>query len=460
MSAIPPPGRAAGCYRSTTGTHSPCKAVAEVTHPMNDFRPEGETSHHAGRSELPTIVQPPESTDPMIAFTFPGQGSQRPGMGAPWRDDPSWALVERASAVAGRDVAHLLLEADADELKLTHNAQLATFVLSLVVHDAAVRAGLRADAVAGHSLGEYSALVAAGAVGFDDGVRLVAERGDAMREACSAHTGTMAAVLGGEDADIEAACAEIRAAGGDVWVANLNAPGQIVIAGEPDALARAGEACKARGAKRVMPVAVSGAFHTPYMAPAQGRLDAALAATTFAAADVPVAANVDAALHRDAAAWQQLLSRQLCSPVRWSHLLGALDTEGVSTLIELGPGTVLSGMGKRTLEGAVTLAAATPAEVADLGTRIAQEEARVATENTAVEGEQLYAAERLVVSPAAGVFEPVDLADGTPIEVGDLVGRVGEHEVRARFAGWVMGHLAHRGERVTPRQPVAWMRIA
>lgn len=394
----------------------------------------------------------------MLAFTFPGQGSQRPQMGAPWRDHPSWSLVDRASAASGRDVAALLLDADADELKLTQNAQLATFVLSMVVFDAARRAGIGASHVAGHSLGEYSALVAAGAIDFATGTRLVAERGAAMREASIDRVGTMAAVLGLDDGLVEEACAEVRAAGGEVWLANANAPGQVVIAGSPAALDQAGAAAKARGAKRVMPVAVTGAFHTPYMAAAQRRLDAALAVVEFADAVVPVATNTDAALHRAADGWPELLSRQLCNPVRWRQLLGTLATDGVSVFVELGPGAVLTGMAKRTLDGARTFSAATPQEVLTLVNELAT---LSPDEAPPTDGEHLFASERLVVSPAAGVFSPAaELCDGHPVQVGDLLGNVGEHEVRSRFAGWVMGLLAHHGERVTSRQPVAWLRTA
>src|SRR4051794_16637849 len=157
----------------------------------------------------------------MPAFTFPGQGSQRPGMGAPWVEHPSWELVDDASDVAGRDVAHLLLEADADELKTPRNAQLATLVASLLALDAVERVGLAPSVCAGHSLGEYTALVATGALSFEDGIRIVTERGDAMQAASEEHPGTMAAVLGLEDDDVDAAC---RRADGEVWVANYNAP--------------------------------------------------------------------------------------------------------------------------------------------------------------------------------------------------------------------------------------------
>lgn len=394
----------------------------------------------------------------MLAFTFPGQGSQKPAMGEAWRNEPSWALVDQATEATGRDVSALLLDADADELKLTQNAQLATFVMSMVVLDAVRRRGVGTSHVAGHSLGEYSALVAAGVIDFATGCRLVAERGAAMREASLERVGTMAAVLGLDDELVEDACAEVRAGGGEVWLANANAPGQVVIAGSADALELAGAAAKARGAKRVMPVAVSGAFHTPYMSSAQTRLDAALATVTFADAVVPVAANTDAALHRAAADWPDLLSRQLCSPVRWRQLLGTLVDDGVSVLVELGPGNVLTGMAKRTAENARTFSASTPQEVDKLVTELAT----IAPDETPpTDGEHLFAVERLVVSPAAGVFSPdANLRDGHHVEIGDVLGRVGEHEVRSRFTGWLMGLLAHHGERVTNRQPVAWLRTA
>ena len=394
----------------------------------------------------------------MLAFTFPGQGSQKPAMGDPWRDEPSWALVAEASAATGRNVAELLLHTDAEELKLTHNAQLATFVMSMVVLDAVRRRGISASRMAGHSLGEYSALVAAGVIDFATGCRLVAERGAAMREASVQRVGTMAAVLGLEDDLVAAACAEVRVSGGEVWLANANAPGQVVIAGSAEALQLAGAAAKARGAKAVMPVAVSGAFHTPYMSSAQTRLDAALATVAFADAVVPVGANVDASLHQTARDWPDLLSRQLCSPVLWRQLLGSLVHDGVSVLVELGPGKVLTGMAKRTAEGIPTLSASTPQEVDKLVTDLAQ----IAPDAMApTDGEHLFAVERLVVSPAAGVFSPdANLYDGHRVEVGDVLGRVGEHEVRSRFTGWLMGLLAHHGERVTNRQPVAWLRTA
>ena len=218
----------------------------------------------------------------MIAFTFPGQGSQAPGMGEAWIEHPSWELVSEASEASERDVEHLLLRADAEELRQTRNSQLATYVLSMVVLDAVERTGVEPAFFAGHSLGEYSALTAAGVLSFSDGVRLVTERGDAMQAAAEAATGTMAAVLGLDDDKVDLAC---RRTDGDVWVANYNAPGQVVIAGDPAAIDLAAEAAKELGAKRVMPIKVGGAFHTPFMSPARDRLRKALADVELRPAD-------------------------------------------------------------------------------------------------------------------------------------------------------------------------------
>src|SRR5262245_52316983 len=189
----------------------------------------------------------------MLAFTFPGQGSQRPGMGRPWADHESWELVGEASEIAERDIGKLLLDADADELRDTRNAQLTTYVSSLMVLDAAERLGIEPSFCAGHSLGEYTALTATGALGFGDGVALVIARANAMHDAGTENPGTMAAVLGLDDEQVDVAC---RRADADVWVANYNAPGQVVIAGSPDGVAAAADHAKALGAKKVMPLQV------------------------------------------------------------------------------------------------------------------------------------------------------------------------------------------------------------
>jgi [acyl-carrier-protein] S-malonyltransferase len=389
----------------------------------------------------------------MLAFTFPGQGSQQPGMGRAWVDHPSWSIVTAASDASGRDVAALLLDADADELRRTENAQLATYVLSLVVHDAIRALGVRCSVAAGHSLGEYSALTAVGALRLEDGVRLVTERGAAMQDAADARPGTMAAVLGADDDVVAEAC---ERAAGDVWVANSNGAGQVVIAGDADAIAAAGTIAKELGARKVLPLPVGGAFHTPFMAPAAARLEAALAATTFADAEVPVVANVDALPHQHADQWAGLLDAQLTSPVRWRQSLERMVGDGVTAFLELGPGAVLTGMAKRSAPGAAASAAAEPAALDGV--------VEVAAAAGAVDhhdGEHLFAAERLVVSPAAGVFTPAaDVAEGQHIERGRVVGHVAGHEVRSPFRGTVKGLLAVAGERLTRSQPVAWLRTA
>jgi [acyl-carrier-protein] S-malonyltransferase len=389
----------------------------------------------------------------MLAFTFPGQGSQRPGMGRPWVDHESWELVDEASAVADRDVARLLLDADADELKDTRNAQLTTFVSSLMVLDAVERLGLEPAYCGGHSLGEYTALTAAGALSFEDGVRLVCERADAMHNAGTENPGTMAAVLGLDDDLVEVAC---RRADSDVWVANFNAPGQVVIAGSPAGVAAAAAHAKELGAKKVMPLPVSGAFHTPFMAPARDRLRKAIAEANPRDTDVPVVSNVDALAHDQGSEWASLLSAQLSSPVRWKHCLLTLQEAGVTDFIELGPGGVLSGMAKRTLDSARTISVATPDELDKL---IEFVSGGMPLAGATMEGEHLFATERLVVSPAAGIFIPSGgLVDGSRIEVGQVIGHVNGQEVRSSFTGIFQAYIGLEGERVTVRQPMAWLR--
>lgn len=389
----------------------------------------------------------------MLAFTFPGQGSQRPGMGRPWVGHDSWELVDEASEIAGRDVSALLLDADAEELKDTRNAQLTTFVSSLMVLDAVERLGIEPSFCAGHSLGEYTALTATGALSFEDGVRLVVERADAMHEAGTTSPGTMAAVLGLDDDLVEVAC---RRADSDVWVANFNAPGQVVIAGSVEGVAKASEFAKELGSKKVMPLQVSGAFHTPYMTAARDRLRDAIALASPRDTEVPVISNVDALAHDKGGEWSSLLSAQLSSPVRWKHCLLTLSELGVTGFAELGPGGVLTGMAKRTVDSARTISVATPDELDKL---IEWVNASSPVGAAQLEGEHLFAVERLVVSPSAGVFTPVaDISEGTMIQVAQIIGHVGDNEVRSPFAGIIQSYIAVEGERVTSRQPIAWLR--
>ncbi|MEM8621771.1 MAG: ACP S-malonyltransferase [Actinomycetota bacterium] len=393
----------------------------------------------------------------MLAFTFPGQGAQRPGMGRPWVDHASWELIGEASELAGRDVATLLCDADAEELRDTRNAQLSTYVLSLLVLDAVERLGIAPSMCAGHSLGEYTALTATGALGFDEGIGLVGARAAAMHDAGIAQPGTMAAVLGLDDDQVDIAC---RRADHDVWVANYNAPGQVVIAGSPAGVEAAGVVAKELGAKRVMGLQVSGAFHTPFMAAARDRLRAALAATDLRAGDVPVVTNVDALEHNDGEQWASLLSAQLASPVRWRQSLLTLAASGVTQIAELGPGSVLTGMAKRTLDDVRTIAVATPDDLDGLIEWVGAAPA-TATTSAALEGEHLFAMERIVVSPCNGVFaRNRDLIDGSAVDVGAVLGHVAGEEVRSPFAGVVEGFLAVETERVTIRQPIAWLRTS
>jgi [acyl-carrier-protein] S-malonyltransferase len=389
----------------------------------------------------------------VLAFTFPGQGSQRPGMGRPWTDHDSWDLVLEASEVVGRDVAHLLLDADAEELRDTRNAQLTTFVSSLMVLDAVQRLGVDADVLAGHSLGEYTALAASGALGFPEGVALVAARSAAMHDAGLERPGTMAAVLGLDDDQVEVAC---NLADDEVWVANFNAPGQVVIAGSPAGVEAAGVQAKTLGAKKVMPLQVSGAFHTPFMTAARERLRAAIAEADIRDSDVPIVSNVDSHAHQQGDEWISLLSAQLSSPVRWKHGLLAMGAMGVTAVAELGPGGVLTGMAKRTLDGVRTISVATPDELDRFIEWVGGGLAQPAPDPH--EGEHLFAHERLVVSPAAGVFASAGLAESAPIAVGTVLGHVGDVEVRSPFAGILQSYIAVDTERVAPRQPIAWLR--
>jgi [acyl-carrier-protein] S-malonyltransferase len=374
-------------------------------------------------------------------------------MGRPWVDHESWELVDEASDVAGRDVGALMLDADGEELRDTRNAQLTTFVSSLMVLDAVERLGIEASFCAGHSLGEYTALAATGALGFQEGVSLVCERAAAMHDAGSARLGTMAAVLGLDDDQVEVAC---NLADADVWVANFNAPGQVVIAGSPAAVEKAGVHAKELGAKRIMPLPVSGAFHTTFMTPARDRLRDAIAAADIRDAEIPVVSNVDAKAHDQGDEWISLLSAQLSSPVRWKHCLQTLSSLGVTDFAELGPGGVLTGMAKRSVEGARTISVATPDDLDKLLAWIAVETAP--TDH--LEGEHLFVAERVVVSPAAGIFTPASIQPGSTIDVGTVLGHVGEHEVRSPFQGALQNYIAVDTERVTSRQPIAWLRTS
>ena len=279
-----------------------------------------------------------------IACVFPGQGSQAVGMG---RDlgEASFRW-DTANAALGFDLRRLCFEGPEAHLTLTANTQPAILTASIVALDALESANISYDFVAGHSLGEYSALVAAGALEFADAVRTVRARGQFMQEAVPPGEGAMAAVLGLDRSLVMQACEDAKDAG-VVQVANLNAPGQTVIAGATPAVQRAVELAKAKGAKRALPLPVSAPFHSALMAPAAARLERVLRGVPIRDLRVPVVTNVDADLLTEGARVMDALVRQVTSPVRWEEVVTRLVKEGVGIFIEVGPGKVLSGLVRR-----------------------------------------------------------------------------------------------------------------
>jgi [acyl-carrier-protein] S-malonyltransferase len=281
----------------------------------------------------------------MIAFIFPGQGSQKVGMGQAFADaDPiARATFAEADAALASPLSRLCFEGPEDELKLTENTQPAILTVSVAIARVLDARGWRPDFYAGHSLGEYSAHVAAGTFAFADAVRTVRNRGRYMQEAVPVGTGAMAAILGLDGDAVAAACAE-AAEGEIVSPANLNGAGQVVIAGAKAAVERAGVAAKARGAKRVVPLPVSAPFHCALMKPAEDRLAPELRALAVQAPRRPVVANIDAEPKRDGAAAVEALVRQVSGAVQWEGVVRRLASEGVRTYVEVGPGTVLAGL--------------------------------------------------------------------------------------------------------------------
>ncbi|RAG81633.1 ACP S-malonyltransferase [Streptacidiphilus pinicola] len=291
------------------------------------------------------------TTPPSSAVLFPGQGVQRPGMGDPWRGSDVWQLVETVSQASGHDVAELLLTSDEAALARTDRAQIAVFTASLLAWQEFREQG-RADSVvalAGHSLGEYTALVAAGVLSLTDGARLVGERGRAMAEAARRRPGAMAAVMGGGPETVERLVSALREEGEDIWAANYNSPQQTVVAGSrASVVVLAARAASAELRCSLLPV--TAACHSPYLADAEPALRAALNRAEFRAGTVPVIANVDARPHHGGPHWRELSARQLTSPVHWCTSLITLHTElGVTDLTDIGPGRTLASLARRTL---------------------------------------------------------------------------------------------------------------
>ena len=289
------------------------------------------------------------------AFIFPGQGSQAPGMGRELAEKYRAAreVFAEADEAVGFALSRLCFEGPAEELQLTENTQPAILATSVAALRAAEGEGLpRPDFVAGHSLGEYSALVAAGALSLRDAVSVVRKRGRYMQEAVPVGAGAMAAVLGADLETVEAVCREAAREGEICSPANLNSPGQCVIAGSAAAVERALPILRERGAKRAIPLKVSAPFHCALMLPAQERLAADLDLIEFKDLSVPLVTNVDAAVIRTGAEARAALVRQVSSPVRWRESLELLARAGVGTFVEVGPGKVLSGLVRQTVPGA------------------------------------------------------------------------------------------------------------
>ncbi len=309
-----------------------------------------------------------------VAWIFPGQGAQTVGMGASLiaSDEQTAQLAKRANDVLPFDLIELMTRGPQEELTLTYHTQPALLAVGAFVAERLSRAGLQPDYVAGHSLGEYTALVASGALSFDEGVRVVYERGRHMDEAVPAGEGAMAAVLGSDREAIERVTSQITAEGYPVQPANMNCPGQIVISGSREGVERAMPALKEEGAKRVLPLQVSGPFHSSLMEPAAEQLRASLDRVTIRTSDVPVVANVNSEPTTEAEQLKEQLVEQLYSPVLWEDSVRRMIDEGVTHFIECGPGKVLAGL-IRKIDRSVTVVPAYDEETVERAIELAKE---------------------------------------------------------------------------------------
>ena len=281
----------------------------------------------------------------MKAFVFPGQGAQFVGMGKDLYETNALAkkYFDRADEILGFKITEIMFNGTDEQLKETKVTQPAVFLHS-VIQALCLGDSFNPAMVAGHSLGEFSALVASGALDFEDGLRLVASRANAMQKACEINSGTMAAIIGLPDEKVEEICASVSSEGDIVVAANYNCPGQLVISGNVNAVNVACEKLKEAGAKRALPLKVSGAFHSPLMQPAKDELQAAIEKTTFKTPKCPIYQNVDAKPHTDAEEIKLNLIAQLTSPVRWTASVQTMISDGADDFTECGPGKALQGM--------------------------------------------------------------------------------------------------------------------
>jgi [acyl-carrier-protein] S-malonyltransferase len=299
-----------------------------------------------------------------IAVIFPGQGTQQPGMASAFRDHRAWSVVEQAEAALGEPLGILITEAPAEQLTRTREAQLAVLLTSLVAWEAAKDSIGTPLAFAGHSLGQVTALIASGVLTVEDGVLLAARRAELTQAAADAHPGRMAALLGATPETAAEAC---TAAPDACWLANDNAPGQVVIAGTPDGLAAGSERAKEIGVKRVTALNVGGAFHTPLMADATVALEPVVAGFTLQDPVAPVVSNDDGVAYSDGSGWRERSPRHVSVPVRWRDVQLTLAGLGASTLLEVGHGTMLASLAKRTIPDVTVVSVASPADVDALG---------------------------------------------------------------------------------------------
>jgi [acyl-carrier-protein] S-malonyltransferase len=295
-----------------------------------------------------------------IAVVFPGQGTQQTGMAAAWREHSSWSVIERAEAALGERLAHLVTDAPPELLARTREAQLAVLLTSLVVWDALDTPTDAIVAFAGHSLGQVTALIAAGVLPLDDGVRFAARRAELTQAAADAHPGKMAALLGATPEQADEACS---AAPDGCWVANDNAPGQVVIAGTADGLAAGSARAQELGVRRVTPLNVGGAFHTPLMADATDGLVGEVADLALAPPSAPVVSNHDARAYDDADGWRERLPSHVSVPVRWRSTMETLTALGADTFWEVGHGSMLAALAKRGAPSVTVRNVATPEDL-------------------------------------------------------------------------------------------------